>query len=218
MALPSLKSIAEILVARHRSEDWFVKATYEPGRAVLWVKTGSPVRTHRPVLGCEVVVREMKFSPVRLPSTPPRKKRAGDRTELVRSPRRLRRPRSPMAAAQALQQIVGDRALTRLAREVRSEMLGERHQVPLPPDGMGFVVSQALAGRVARLTNVVPEIEQVNLGFTKHWLLRLKSGRVLDATADQFNHLLPASSPLPAVYLGEMPRAYVEWAREKLAL
>jgi hypothetical protein len=77
------------------------------------------------------------------------------------------------------------------------------------PESMCFAISAPLEG----LLNIygVPaeliefEIEGVE-GITNHFCLKLPDGRILDATADQFNE--PLEKKMPKVYLGEIPNWY----------
>lgn len=69
---------------------------------------------------------------------------------------------------------------------------------------MCFAVSAALQGFLSALCNIETELVELDFEHCNHVVLRLSDGRILDATADQFDGM-------PAVYLGEMPALYREW-------
>ncbi|KAB7788087.1 hypothetical protein [Methylorubrum populi] len=64
---------------------------------------------------------------------------------------------------------------------------------------MCWAVSAPLAA-LLEMHGVETELVEADLGDCNHFYLRLPDGRVLDPTADQFNHL--RVDPMPAVYLG----------------
>ena len=84
---------------------------------------------------------------------------------------------------------MSDKELKSLCLSFRKGLIKNREG-----DMMCAVVSYALQGYLAFL-GFDTEIEEVGLPFSNHVFLRLKDGRVLDATADQFSG--------PKVYLGE---------------
>jgi hypothetical protein len=63
-------------------------------------------------------------------------------------------------------------------------------------------VSAPLQGLLSAVYGIETSLEEADLGHTNHVFLRLPDGRILDATADQFD--------LPCVYLGPLPELYRE--------
>jgi hypothetical protein len=93
-----------------------------------------------------------------------------------------------------------DDELRKVAFEFREEMLGGKKS-----DGMCFIVSTALGSFLDICCGVqcvlaVSDHEHLNdSGWVKHYWIRLKDGRALDATFDQFGGNDP-------IYLGEPTR------------
>ena len=205
MPRTSLKEVSECLHARYRSEPWFIRAQPEPNQAVLIVKPSCPFLSHRPVLDRDVVVRVagVEPEPKAAAPTPPRPRmKPGPKPGTKRAPRPF-----TTTAARAVEQILSDRAMIVAARDERVNILANRQRNH--PDGMGYMVSHAILLKLRGQLHA--EVEELRFGFTRHWVLRLASGRILDATADQFNHLLPAEQQLPPIYLGDMPEAFRAW-------
>ena len=89
-----------------------------------------------------------------------------------------------------------DRDLIQIATEYRNGLLGGRSSL-----NQCAIVTYSLCGFL-RMCGVECETEEPPEG---HVYLRLADGRVLDATADQFNDRLEEhglTEPLPPVYLG----------------
>ena len=77
--------------------------------------------------------------------------------------------------------------------------------------GFCFMVSAPLAGWLS-YSGIDCCEKTVDFGFANHCFVELPDGRILDATADQFNHLL-RKNKLPAIYLGKIPSIYSKWIR-----
>lgn len=103
--------------------------------------------------------------------------------------------RSTPGPAGAPRLAMSDAALVRFATEFRAGILnGESAQ------WMCFAVCAPLQS-LLRLYGVESELVEGDLGACNHYWLRLSDGRVLDPTADQFNHWNGVAA-LPPVYLG----------------
>jgi hypothetical protein len=102
---------------------------------------------------------------------------------------------------------VTDAELLKASTEFRDGLL-DCTQFGGDPTGMCFAVSSALGGYLSML-GLDCRLAEDDFGFTNHVWLVLPDGRVLDATADQFNRRLRCK--LPKVYLGPMPRIYRRW-------
>jgi hypothetical protein len=88
-----------------------------------------------------------------------------------------------------------DEEIIRQATEFRAGLLDGRDS-----EFMCYMVSAPLAGYLG-FCGVQTDLVSGDLGHMNHFWLRLKDGRVLDATADQFNKLFPNLN-YPPVYLG----------------
>ena len=83
-----------------------------------------------------------------------------------------------------------DAELIEVARDLRAGILGKRASA-----GMCMVVSAPLQGLLSAIYGVETTLETLDFGIINHVWLRLADGRVLDATADQFDRA--------PIYLGE---------------
>jgi hypothetical protein len=90
---------------------------------------------------------------------------------------------------------VTDRQIVIFAAAFRDGILGDR-----PSHSMCAAVSWPLA-TLLNLHGVECEAVEGENGASNHVWIRLADGRVLDATADQYN--LPCFKQYPPVYLGE---------------
>ena len=98
-----------------------------------------------------------------------------------------------------------DKQLLKTATSFTKGLLGKRNSV-----GWCYGVSFSLQSYL-RMCNFKTEIIEgeikTNIGLHQHFWLKLDDGRILDATADQFNsHKIP--SQMPRIYLGEKPKYY----------
>ena len=91
---------------------------------------------------------------------------------------------------------MNDKQLLRCATQFRKGMLGkgDSHM-------KCFMVSAPLVG-LLRAHGAQAALVEGKVGYCNHFWLSLPDGRVLDPTADQFNHLEHPDAPLPPVYLG----------------
>lgn len=95
---------------------------------------------------------------------------------------------------------VSDRRIYNIVREFRSGLLG--------PRGSGNSMCFAVCGPLVGLLNsmgVKAELRMAwlqlhEIGSSNHFWIELEDGRVIDPTADQFNHLL--GERLPKIYFG----------------
>lgn len=95
-----------------------------------------------------------------------------------------------------------DRQLKRFAREFRCGILNGQS-----PDRMCFAVCAPLQ-TLLDIAGIETEMVEAHFSEINHVWLRLKDGRILDPTADQFG--------LEAIYLGPLPLIY-ETRQAKLA-
>lgn len=91
---------------------------------------------------------------------------------------------------------MNDRQLIKQATAFREGILGGQ-----PSAGMCAAVSWPLAAYLRALCGIECETEEGENGTGNHVWIRLADGRVLDATADQYNY--PGFKQYPPVYLGE---------------
>ena len=103
-----------------------------------------------------------------------------------------------------------DAELLQVSDEFREGILGH-FRYGGDSTGMCFAVSAALGGLLSTM-GLECRLVQRDFGFTNHVWLELPDGRMLDATADQFNNRLRRHK-LPKVHLGAMPKAYRRWLR-----
>lgn len=96
--------------------------------------------------------------------------------------------------------------LHRIASEFRRGLLDGR-----PSALMCYAVSAPLHGYLSACGYETELIEGEVYG-RQHFWLRLADGRILDATADQFD--APDGGPMPEVYIGDAPAWYWEKAFE----
>lgn len=93
-----------------------------------------------------------------------------------------------------------DRQIYKIVREFRSGMLGPRGR----GDSMCFAVCGPLVG-LLRAMGIEAELRMAwlklcEIGTSNHFWIELPDGRVIDPTADQFNHML--GRKLPKIYFG----------------
>lgn len=99
-----------------------------------------------------------------------------------------------------------DKQLLKISTGFRKGLLNGQ-----PPAEKCLMVSEALHGYL-HFCRVLSNLEESEITFDDganiylHWYLRMKDGRILDATASQFNHL--SEVKMPEVYLGELPEHY----------
>jgi hypothetical protein len=76
--------------------------------------------------------------------------------------------------------------------------------------GMCFAVSWPLQGYLSAIGVETEIVEgEVDPYPTNHFWLALNDGRIIDATANQFNEpLMPSKRRMPKVYIGELPLWY----------
>lgn len=89
-----------------------------------------------------------------------------------------------------------DKQLLRFATHFRTGLIGKGDA-----SMRCFMVSAPLA-TLLEAHGVKNRLVEGRVGYCGHYWLELADGRVLDPTADQFNHLRHADAPLPKVYLG----------------
>lgn len=87
-----------------------------------------------------------------------------------------------------------DKQIIEFANEFREGILDGG-----PSEMMCFAICAPLVA-LLQMSGVPAEMVKGAFGDYEHYWLKLRDGRVLDPTADQFNALLPA--PMPPVYLG----------------
>lgn len=75
-----------------------------------------------------------------------------------------------------------------------------------PSTSMCFVVSIALEGWLNFSEGLDCKAVEGRVGIHNHWWIELRDGRIIDATADQFNG--SGHPDMPLVYIGEMPLWY----------
>ncbi len=92
--------------------------------------------------------------------------------------------------------VMPDVELIEIAAEFRKGILGGRSS-----EGMCFMVCSPLAGLLKFYGLSVDIVEGTVWPNLNHFWLTLADGRVLDPTADQFNHR--TTEQMPPVYLGE---------------
>lgn len=95
-----------------------------------------------------------------------------------------------------------DAELIKIVRGFRNGLLGGRDST-----SMCFAVCFPLQGYL-QACGVESKIMEVDFGHSNHIWLLLRCGRILDPTADQFS---TPESPLPDVYLGDVPEIYQQW-------
>ena len=93
---------------------------------------------------------------------------------------------------------VNDKQLIRCARQFRHGIIGVGGDSFMKC----FMVSAPLAG-LLEAHGVPAKLVEGSFGYCNHYWIELADGRVLDPTADQFNHYPHADAPLPDVYLGK---------------
>lgn len=91
--------------------------------------------------------------------------------------------------------VLSDEQLVQIASDFRDGILDGA-----PSDMMCGMVSWPLAAYFGAMGFPVKTVDG-DLGHLNHIWIALPDGRVLDATADQFNRMFPAMN-LPPVYLG----------------
>lgn len=97
-----------------------------------------------------------------------------------------------------------DNQLLKISTQFRKGVLGKSS-----PVDQCFVVSSALCGYLnfmgleCRLEEAVLDMEKADF---HHWYIRLKDGRIIDATASQFN--ADSRQEMPIVYVGKCPDYY----------
>lgn len=89
-----------------------------------------------------------------------------------------------------------DAELIQIASDFREGILDGRSS-----ERMCAAVSWPIGAYLESICGIETEAIEGDLGHMNHVWLRLSDGRVLDATADQFNRLFPDLN-LPSVYLG----------------
>ena len=94
-----------------------------------------------------------------------------------------------------------DRAY-QIASQFRRGLLGNR-----PSTQQCFTVCAPLQSFLS-LHGIECELVEGDFGHTNHFWLKLKDGRILDPTADQFRK--PDGGKMPRVYIGEKPEWYKE--------
>lgn len=90
--------------------------------------------------------------------------------------------------------MVDDEFLRDFCLEFRKGIIGRRKS-----KGMCAVVTWALQGYLSFALNLKTEVHESEVGNWNHVYLVMEDGRVLDATADQFND---GDQIFPYVYLG----------------
>jgi len=90
-----------------------------------------------------------------------------------------------------VKRVMTDDKLIEICKEFRKGILGNKNS-----DLMCFVVCSPLASYLA-FYGIEASVEIIHREEGNHVFIRLKDGRVLDPTADQFD------SRLPKIYLGE---------------
>ena len=100
-------------------------------------------------------------------------------------------------------EIKSDADLIRMATDFREAItLGDS-------EGYCVCVSTVLQAVLLRSCKINCTMINGSIGAQCHSWLLLEDGRILDATADQFN-FSPFLPKMPAVYLGERPLYYLE--------
>lgn len=98
-----------------------------------------------------------------------------------------------------------DKQLLKVVTQFRKGILGKSE-----PADQCFVVSSPLCGWLlfcgieCKLEEAVLELAEADF---HHWYIRLKDGRIIDATASQFN-VDNDKQQMPLVYIGECPSYY----------
>jgi hypothetical protein len=87
----------------------------------------------------------------------------------------------------------------------RNGILGNRQS-----DNMCAAICYPLQGYLSFL-GIETEIIEADFGNTNHVWLKMKDGRIIDPTADQFSG---PSLKFPKVYIGDLPPIYQKWMSE----
>lgn len=98
-----------------------------------------------------------------------------------------------------------DKQLLKTAKSFRKGLLNGRAAA-----NMCFAVSAPLEGYLSACGFYCSLLEVAILvdgDIHQHYVLKLSDGRILDATASQFNN--PNGEPMPDIYLGERPSWYL---------
>jgi len=90
--------------------------------------------------------------------------------------------------------------ISRVAKEFRKGLLKVKSST-----NMCFVVSCSLAGYL-NFTGFKCNTTEGIVGKYHHYWITLGDGRIVDATADQFQK--PNGENMPAIYVGEKPKWY----------